>query len=90
MKSWIGELSNFFTGEGLHRASLDRYEMSPEYRRYGNDKYLTAYEEFSHAVLDPRGKGEGEYLRGLIDKAFREFQKDAYMTADVVVVVSQK
>ena len=29
MQSWIGELSHYFTGEGLHQARLDRYEMSP-------------------------------------------------------------
>ncbi len=91
MKSWTGELSNFFTGEELNWASLDRYEISPEYRRYDDDKYLTAHEEISHTVLDPRGKGESEYLRGLIiDKASRECQKSVCMTADMVVVVGQK
>lgn len=64
--------------------------MSPEYRRYDNDKSLTAYEEFSHTVLDPREKGEGEYLRGLISKASKECQKGVCMTADMVVVVGQK
>lgn len=70
--------------------TLDRYEMSPEYRRYDNDKSLTAYEEFSHTVLDPRGKGEGEYLRGLIGRASKECQKGVCMTADMIVVVGQK
>lgn len=64
--------------------------MSPEYPRYDNDKMLTAYEEFSHTILDSRGKGEGEYLGGLIAEASKECQKGICMTADMVVVVGQK
>lgn len=90
INSWIGELSDFFTREGLNQATLDRYEMSPAYRRYDNDKSLTAYEEFSHTVLDPRGNGEGEHLRGLIGRASKECQQGVGMTADMVVVVGQK
>ena len=90
LNSWVGELSNLFTNEGLNQATLDRYEMSPEYRRYDNDKCLTGYEEFSHTVLDPRGKGEGEHLRELIKSASQECQKGVCMTADMVVVVGQK
>lgn len=90
VNSWIGELPNIFTTEGLNQATLDRYEMSREYRRFDNDKSLTAYEEFSHTVLDPRGKGEGECLRGLIERASKECQKGVCMTADMVVVVGQK
>lgn len=88
--SWIGKLSDFFTREGLNQVTLEKYEMSPEYRRFDNDKSLTAYEEFSHTVLDPRGKGEGEFLRGLIERASKECQKGVCMTADMVVVVGQK
>lgn len=88
--SWVGELLNLFTREGLKHATLDRYEMSPAYRRYDNDKSLTAYEEFSRTVLDPRGKGEGEYLRGLIGRASKECQQGVGLTADMVVVVGQK
>ena len=64
--------------------------MAAAYRRYDNDKSLTAYEEFSRTVLDPIGKGEGARLRELVDKASKECQKGVCMTADMVVVVGQK
>ena len=69
---------------------FDRFEMAPEYLRYDTDKCLTAYEEFSRTVLDPRGKGEGEHLRELVEKAFQECRNGVAITADMVVAVARK
>ena len=90
MLRWIGDLSSIFTNQGLKEVTFDRFAMAPEYYRYDNDKSLTAYEEFSYNILDPRGKGEGVHLRELIAKAFEECQKGVGISADMVVALGRK
>ena len=69
---------------------FDRFEMAPEYFRCDTDKCLTAYEEFSRKFLDPRGKGEWEYLRELAEKAFQECRNGVAIIADMMVAVAPK
>ena len=64
--------------------------MMPEYRRYDSDKSLAGYEEFCRTVLDPRGKGEGQQLREILEKAFEECKKGVAIIADMVVAVGRK
>ena len=61
--------------------------MAPEYLRYDTDKCLTAHEEFSRTVLDHRGKGDGEHLRELVEKASQECRNGVVITADIEVAI---
>lgn len=61
--------------------------MPLSYARYDNDKSLSAVEEFSRVVLDPRGQGEGDRLRTMIEKASVECQKGVAVSTDMVVAV---
>ncbi|KAL8722224.1 MAG: hypothetical protein Q9225_001269 [Loekoesia sp. 1 TL-2023] len=89
-KEWIADLPKIYTSQGLESVSFERFVMPPEYLRYDTDKSLTAYEEFSHTILDRRGQGEGEQLRDLVNKAAQECRNGVAMTVDLVVAVARK
>ena len=74
-KGWIESLPDIFSRYGMEKAKLQRVKMSEAYMKYDNDKSLSAYEEFSYAVLDQRRRGEGEMLRELVARAGEECRR---------------
>ena len=71
--------------------ALDRVLMSQASASFHSDNSLSTYEEFSFAVLDSKGNGEGEKLREKISKAFEECRKNKVaLSTDMVVAVGRK
>ena len=65
--------------------------MSEASAKFDSDKSLSTYEDFSLAVLDRKGTGEGERLRELISKAFIECRRNNVgITTDMIVAVGRK
>lgn len=64
--------------------------MSEASARFDSDKSLSTYEDFSHAILDAQGKGEGVKLREMIGEASRECREEGVaLSTDMVVVVGR-
>ena len=87
-RSWIGNLASIFSENDLLDTNLYRVSMNEKYVKYDNDKTFISFVEFSHKVLDPLG--EGDHLRGLIEKASEECQNGVAVPVNMVVAVGRK
>ncbi|KAI4160198.1 MAG: hypothetical protein LQ342_005910 [Letrouitia transgressa] len=90
-KGWIESLPDIFSRYGMEESRLERVRMPEAYAKYDNDKSLSTFEDFSHAVLDTREKGEGALLRELVDRAHEEcYQIDCCTQVDMIVATAKK
>lgn len=65
--------------------------MGKDSVKFDSDKTLSTYEEFSFAVLDRKGTGEGAPFREMIAKAFEECRRNNVgFSTDMVVAVGRK
>ena len=88
--SWIADFPDVYASQDLENIAFERLEMAPEYLRYDTDKCLTAYEEFSQEILDPKDGTAGKHLRQLIEKAAKECREGLTITSVMVIAVSRK
>ena len=89
--SWIGDLGLHLEKSGFVDTHLDRVPMSQASAGFHSDKSLATYEEFSFAVLDGKGTGEGDKLREKISKAFEECRKQKLaISTDMVIATGRK
>ncbi|KAL8726623.1 MAG: hypothetical protein Q9181_005972 [Wetmoreana brouardii] len=87
---WVSKLNDIFIRNGLSVEHFERSVQPPELYKPFTDNTLLAYDEFSRTVLDPRGKGEGEALRGSIAAAYQCSQQGVAILLDKIVVVGRK
>ena len=89
--SWIRDLSLHLEKSGFVDTNLDRVPMSQASASFHTDKSLSTYEEFSFAVLDGKGNGEGEELREKISRAFEECRKHKLaISTDMVIAFGRR